>query len=121
MTAPAYDTINSVAPRAPEILSEAYILLNVDLPAGSALTKGQVMGRVDATGVWGAADSGASNGAQIIRGVLMHDVATSASARKAQLFVFGKLNAALPFGAGYTATQIAVQCFNSGIFLEGTI
>jgi hypothetical protein len=120
MTAPAFDTTNSVAPRTLTDLSPSKsITLRVNLAAGAAIAANAPMGRVTASGNWIESLPGASDGSQIPRGLLMHASAIRGAVTPGELFVFGEFNAAaVVANVAWTAPALRNALFDNGIFLE---
>lgn len=109
--APAYDALHS----GDFPITER----EVTIPAGAALTRGAVMGRITANGQFLLSASAAVDGSQTPVAILMQDVAASGSARVGVVAFSGEFNATkLSFGAGHTAATVDWPLRQAGIFLK---
>lgn len=94
----------------------------VTIPAGAALTRGAVMGRITANGQFLLSASAAVDGSQTPVAILMQDVAVSGAARVGVVAFSGEFNATkLSFGAGHTAATVEWPLRQVGIFLKAVM
>lgn len=120
MTAPAFDTANSVAPRTlSDLAPSKSITTKVNLAAGGAIAQFAPMGRVTGSGNWVESLPSAVDGSQVPRGILMHASAVRASVTPGEVFVFGEFNAAaVVANVAWGAAALRTALFDNGIFLE---
>jgi hypothetical protein len=86
------------------------------------LARGTALGKITATGKWVKSLAASSDGSQVIRAILLHDVdATSADAEG----IIGRRGScnqnAVILGAGHTLAAIDDACMDRGIVFETVI
>lgn len=123
MTAPAFDTLSSAAPRTLTDLAPAKsISTKVTLPSGAAIAQYAPMGRITASGKFIESLPAAVDGSQVPRGILLHASAIRAADTPGEVFVFGEFNAAaVVANVAWTAAALRAALFDSGIFLEDLV
>lgn len=98
----SYD--NLIAGSAVETVSTGYILLT-----GQVVVRGQMMGRITATGKWKKYQSASVDGSEIPRGVSAEAIDATAADKKIVIYTTGEFNKnALVFDGGDTLT-VAVK------------
>ncbi|MDR1390659.1 MAG: hypothetical protein LBJ31_11880 [Treponema sp.] len=92
------------------------VMNNAPIAAGT-YKRGQLLGVVDATGIYGAYSSSAVNGLQIVRAVCVNDATLAAAGTAAIAKGEFQKEGVIAANAAVTAAMIA-QCFDHGIILN---
>ena len=86
------------------------------------LARGTALGKVTASGKWVKSLSASSDGSQVIRAILLHDVDATYSDEGAVIGRCGRCNPnAVIFGAGHTLASVNDACMDRGIIFENVI
>lgn len=94
----------------------------VDIPAGTALTRGMVMGRITANGNFVQSLTAAADGSQAPVAILMQDVAASGGARRGLVALTGEFAfSKLILGALHTRATIDWPLRQLGIFIRDIV
>lgn len=85
---------------------------------GQNVIRGALMGRITAGGEWVLSLSGAGDGSEVPRAIMVDDVDASGAAAEGMLYTKGSFNElALTFGAGHTADSVRDGLRDIGIYL----
>lgn len=106
-----------------ELLISNYqpIVGSITLISGQNLLRGQVLGRITASGKWTAYAAGASDGSQVARAILFRDTDASGGDAVAQAYRHGEFNreAVIGLGANAAAQRTTTEALEAvGIYLK---
>lgn len=86
------------------------------LSGQGVLVRGTALGKVTSSGKWVKSLSASSDGSQVIRGILLHDVDATSADVEAIIGRRGECNgAAVTLGTGHTLASIDDACLDRGI------
>jgi hypothetical protein len=86
------------------------------------LARGTALGKITASGKWVKSLSASSDGSQVIRAILLHDVDATSADVEAVMGRRGRCNAnAVTLGTGHTLASIDDACIDRGIILETVV
>ena len=86
------------------------------------LARGTALGKITASGKWVKSASAASDGSQVIRAILLHEVDATSADAEAIVGRRGSCNgAAVILGAGHTLASVDDACIDRGIIFETVI
>lgn len=114
--ASGFDAVGTVSPD--ELYDNFTVRRKGTLKSGTAFKRGDLLGKVTATGKWVISAAAAADGSQDPRGVLLHDVDATAADGEGIIGRIGSCNGkALRLGAGHTLASIDDALLDRGINL----
>jgi hypothetical protein len=95
----------------------------VTIPAGNGvIARGTALGKITANGKWVKSAAAATDGSQVIRAIMLHDVDATAADVEGVVGRIGSCNPnAIILGAGHTLASIEDACMDRGIVFERVI
>lgn len=86
------------------------------------LVRGTALGKITSGGKWVKSLSASSDGSQVIRGILLHDVDATSADAEAIVGRRGSCNGgAVTLGTGHTLASIEDACMDRGIIFDTVI
>lgn len=118
--ATGFDAVGTVTPD--KLYDRFDVRRKGTLKSGTAFKRGDLLGKITASGKWVISASAAVDGSQDPRGVLLHDVDATAADAEGIIGRIGRCNGgALRLGAGHTLASVDDALLDRGIILETVI
>lgn len=94
----------------------------VTIISGQTLVRGAAVGLITASSKWNLSLSAASDGSQVIRGILAEDIDASAGDKEAVIYISGDFNEdAITFGTAHTAATARESLRDQNIYLHAPV
>lgn len=118
--ASGFDAVGTVSPD--ELYDRFDVRRKGTLKSGFAFKRGDLLGRITASGKWVLSEADAGDGSAEPRAVLLHDVDATAADAEGVMGRIGRCNGkALRLGAGHSLASIDDALLDRGIILDNII